>query len=234
MKRIVVKRLYWPWSWARFSARHGTDTQFTTLNRFIWSAVGWSLDTSLFWLSQPEVFFMLKRKRAKAIRSPASTRPSVKHATAGERRIRGVRPYTMWSTGFRTKVAQQKRAIKIWCQKITEQGLPFTAPVPMIDEACGIEAIQQMITRWPKVSTKVSASRVVSNFCSTVHMAKVSSIEHSKGRLHIECSEPENVIFVVEANYSVIWYPIPVFRTHFVDERVTEVYFPIYFDLNPT
>lgn len=63
------------------------------------------------WLSQPEVFFMLKRKRAKAIRSPASTRPSVKHATAGERRIRGVRLYTMWSTGFRTKVAQQKRAI---------------------------------------------------------------------------------------------------------------------------
>lgn len=86
--------------------RHGTDTQFTTLNRFIWSAVGWSLDTSLFWLSQ--IFFMLKRKRAKAIRTLASTRPSAKHATAGERRFRGVRLYTMWSTGFRTKVAQQK------------------------------------------------------------------------------------------------------------------------------
>lgn len=54
------------------------------------------------------IFFMLKRKRAKAIRTLASTRPSAKHATAGERRFRGVRLYTMWSTGFRTKVAQQK------------------------------------------------------------------------------------------------------------------------------
>lgn len=75
----------------------------------------------------------------------------------------------------------------------------------------------EVIRRWPKVSTKVSASRVVSNFCSTVHMVKVSSIEHSKDGLHIECSGPENVNFVVEANYGVIGYPIPVFRTHFVD-----------------
>lgn len=233
MKRIVVKRLYWPWSWARFSAK--TRNRHTIYHsQSIYLKCRWMEPGHQFVLTQPEYSLCWKEKERKPSGPqllPDHQRnmlPPVKDALEecdctqcdlqdSERKLL-------------SKSAPHRYDVK----KITEQGLPFTAPVPMIDEAFGIEAIQQMIRRWPNVSTKVSASRVVSNFCSTVHMAKVSSIEHSKGRLHIECSEPENVNFVVEANYGVIWYPIPVFRTHFVDERVTEVYFPIYFDLNPT
>lgn len=204
IKRIVNRRLIYCLKNKNYidHREHDSDTKQTHRRRWMLNELA-TLDKA--WISvcfdSARIFFMQKRERTKAVRSPATDHHLwhirlCHHQCEKRRNLRKQAPpvkdaFEQWDcTQSDLQDSEQKLPSgsvpsRYDVEKNSEQGLELTSPIPIFGEACGIEAIQQRIRRCTE--SFCESHRFEFLPYRTHDRTNVSSIEYKKDRLHSDC-----------------------------------------------